>query len=58
MSEPHRSPQAGIAGALTDLSEQTRSLVRDEITAVQRKNWDKLKATAPAVGVHSARCRA
>lgn len=51
MSEPQQSPQAGIAGALTDLSEQTRVLVRDEITAAQRETWSKLKATAPAIGL-------
>lgn len=51
MSEPQQSPQAGIAGALTDLSEQTRVLVRDEITAAQRETWSKLKATAPALGL-------
>jgi hypothetical protein len=50
MSEP-QSPQAGIAGALTDLSEQTRVLVRDEITAAQRETWSKLTATAPALGL-------
>jgi Putative Actinobacterial Holin-X, holin superfamily III len=51
MTEQQQSPQAGIAGALTDLSEQTRILVRGEITAAQRETWAKLKATAPAVGL-------
>lgn len=51
MTEQQQSPQAGIAGALTDLSEQTRVLVRGEITAAQRETWSKLKATAPALGL-------
>src|SRR3954447_3015499 len=51
MTEQQQSPQAGIAGALTDLSEQTRILVRGEIAAAQRETWGKLKATAPAVGL-------
>src|SRR4051794_8219605 len=54
MTEQHQSPQAGIAGALTDLSEQTRILVRDEIAAAQRETWGKLKATAPALGLLGA----
>ncbi|MDD7920377.1 phage holin family protein [Actinomycetospora callitridis] len=51
MTEQQQSPQAGIAGALTDLSEQTRILVRGEIGAAQRETWGKLKATAPALGL-------
>ncbi|PVZ06896.1 phage holin family protein [Actinomycetospora cinnamomea] len=51
MTEQQQSPQAGIAGALTDLSEQTRILVRGEIASAQRETWDKLKATAPALGL-------
>ncbi|MDD7963886.1 phage holin family protein [Actinomycetospora lemnae] len=51
MTEPQQSPQAGIAGALTDLSEQTRVLVRGEITAAQRETWSKLTAAAPALGL-------
>jgi hypothetical protein len=51
MTEQQQSPQAGIAGALTDLSEQTRILVRGEIAAAQQETWDKLKATAPALGL-------
>jgi hypothetical protein len=50
MSQP-QSPQAGIAGALTDLSEQTRILVRDEIAAAQRETWGKVRAIAPATGL-------
>ena len=51
MTEQQQSPQAGIAGALSDLSEQTRILVRGEIATAQRETWDKLKATAPALGL-------
>jgi len=53
MSQP-QSPQAGIAGALTDLSEQTRILVRDEIAAAQRETWGKIRAIAPAAGLLGA----
>jgi hypothetical protein len=49
--QQQQSPQAGIAGALTDLSEQTRILVRGEIAAAQQETWVKLKATAPALGL-------
>lgn len=48
---PAPSPQAGIADALTDLTQQTRTLVREEITAAQRETWDKAVASAPAVGL-------
>lgn len=47
----HESPQAGIADALTDLTQQTRSLVREEIGSAQRETWDKAVASAPAVGL-------
>jgi hypothetical protein len=57
MSEPQTpppSPQAGIADALTDLTQQTRTLVREEITSAQRETWDKLLASAPAAGLLAA----
>jgi hypothetical protein len=44
-------PQAGIAEALGDLSEQTRLLVREEIDAAQREMWGKTKAAVPAIGL-------
>jgi len=46
--EPEQTPQAGIADALGDLSEQTRLLVRREIDSAQRELWTKVKASAPA----------
>src|SRR4051794_4362737 len=49
--QTHQSPQVGIAEALTDLTQQTRTLVRDEIAAAQRETWDKAVASAPAVGL-------
>lgn len=45
------SPQAGIADALTDLTEQTRVLVREEIASAQRETWDKAVAALPAAGL-------
>jgi hypothetical protein len=54
MSEQQRqqqSPQVGIAEALADLTEQTRTLVREEITYAQRETWDKVVGSAPAVGL-------
>jgi hypothetical protein len=41
----------GIADALTDLGEQTRILVREEITSAQRETWTKVVRTAPAAGL-------
>lgn len=48
MTETPPTPQAGIADALGDLSEQTRILVRHEIDAAQREMWEKAKQGAPA----------
>ena len=48
VTEPEHTPQAGIADALGDLSEQTRLLVRQEIDAAQRELWTKVKSSAPA----------
>lgn len=55
MTETNRNvqsetPEAGVAGSLHDLSEQTRRLVRQEIDAAQQEMWDKAKASAPALG--------
>jgi hypothetical protein len=46
-----QTPQEGIAHALGDLSEQTRSLVRQEIDAAERELWEKALAAAPAVAL-------
>ncbi len=51
MTEPEQTPQAGIADALGDLSEQTRLLVRREIDSAQRELWTKVKDSAPAAGL-------
>jgi len=48
VTEPEQTPQAGIADALGNLSEQTRLLVRREIDSAQRELWGKVKASAPA----------
>lgn len=49
MTQPDSSPQAGIAEAIGQLSEQTRLLVRSELTAAQMEVWEKGKQAAPAV---------
>ena len=54
MTETPKSPQAGIAEALGDLSEQTRILVRREIDAAQREMWEKAKESAPALALLGA----
>ena len=54
MTEARESPQASIAEALGDLSEQTRILVRREIDAAQREMWDKTKESAPALALARA----
>lgn len=51
---PQQSPQAGIADAFTELSEQTGLLVRQEIDNARREMWDKLLASAPALGLLAA----
>lgn len=49
-----QTPQAGIAEALGDLSQQTRLLAREEINAAQQEMWAKTKAAAPALGLTAA----
>lgn len=49
-----QTPQAGIAEALGDLSEQTRLLAREEIDSAQQEMWAKAKAAAPALGLAAA----
>lgn len=43
------SPQAGIADALAQLSEETRVLVRNELHEAQSEIWEKAKGAAPAL---------
>jgi hypothetical protein len=51
MTETPETPQAGIAEALGDLSDQTRVLVRHEVEAAQREMLEKAKASAPALAL-------
>jgi Putative Actinobacterial Holin-X, holin superfamily III/WS/DGAT C-terminal domain len=54
VTETPESPQAGIAEALGDLSEQTRILVRREIDTAQREMWEKAKESVPALALLGA----
>jgi hypothetical protein len=53
MSQSHSQPppEEGIADALSDLSGQTRALVRREVESAQAEMWAKAKAAAPAVAL-------
>lgn len=51
MSETQREAQQGVAGALHDLSDSSRTLIRHEIAAAQREMWDKAKQALPAAGL-------
>jgi Putative Actinobacterial Holin-X, holin superfamily III len=53
-TESPRTPQAGIADALSDLTEQTRNLVRREVEAAQREMFGKAKASVPVAGLLAA----
>lgn len=48
------TPQAGIAQAVGDLSEQTRNLVRQEINIAQREMRDKAVQSLPAIALAAA----
>lgn len=48
MTSPETNPQAGIADAVGQLSEQTRLLVRSELSSAQMEMWEKGKQAAPA----------
>lgn len=50
MTDTH-TPQAGIADALSQLSEETRELVRQEIESARDETWDKAKALAPGLAL-------
>lgn len=50
MTDTHDA-QAGIAGALGQLSEETRALVRQEIDSARDELWERAKALGPAVGL-------
>lgn len=49
-----QTPQAGVAQAVGDLSDQTRRLVRQEITIAQREIRDKAAEGAPALALAAA----
>jgi hypothetical protein len=54
MAETTPTPQeaqAGVAGALRDLSDNSRTLVRQEVAAAQREMWDKARQAAPAIAL-------
>lgn len=46
--------QAGVADALRDLSDNSRTLVRQEVAAAQREMWDKARRAAPSIGLLAA----
>jgi hypothetical protein len=52
--QTQQTPQAGIAGALHDLSEQSQALARHEIGAAVQEVWQKAKQEAPAVALLAA----
>lgn len=54
MTETPRDAQAGVASALQDLSDNSRNLVRAEITAAQREMLAKAKQGGPALGLLAA----
>lgn len=54
MSETPQEAQAGVAGALRDLSDNSRALVRHEIAAAQKEMLDKAKDALPAAGLLGA----
>jgi hypothetical protein len=49
MTETSETPEAGIAQAVTNLSDQTRALVKDEIDSALREIWEKAKRSGPPV---------
>jgi hypothetical protein len=54
MSETAQEAQEGVADALRDLSDNSRALVRHEITAAQQEMWGKAKQALPAAGLLGA----
>lgn len=54
MSETQREAQQGISEALHDLSDNSRTLVREEIEAAQQELWEKAKRDLPAAGLLAA----
>jgi hypothetical protein len=54
MTENPQAAQEGIADALQNLSQNSRTLVRQEIKAAQQETLDKAKEAAPAFGLLAA----
>ena len=48
MSETSDAPRDGVAGALHDLPDQSRALVRRQIRGGQQEMWDKYWQSGPA----------
>lgn len=51
MTQQPQGPQSGVAGAFSQLTDETAALVRREIDAAQTETLDKLKRSAPAAGL-------
>lgn len=51
MTESPPTPEAGIADALGQLSDQTAVLVRREIEAARLEMWERMKQIAPTAGL-------
>ena len=54
MTENPQAAQEGIADALQDLSRNSRTLVREEISAAQQEMMGKAKEAAPAFALAAA----
>lgn len=54
MSETPQEAQEGVADAVRGLSDNTRVLVRHEITAAQREMLDKARQALPGIGLLGA----
>jgi hypothetical protein len=54
MSETPQEAQAGVTGAVRDLPENPRALVRHEIAAVQKEMLGNVKQALPAAGLLGA----
>lgn len=54
MTEPEHTPQAGIADAFAQLSQETATLVRQEIQSAKSEMIDRLTKLAPGAGMLAA----
>jgi hypothetical protein len=53
-AENPQTPQAGVAEALNNLSDQTRGLVQSEIDSALRETWEKAKRSGPPAALLAA----